>query len=335
MKYVECRGAPYAMGCCYGEAAREEIRFTVESNRHWFDTPRLGPWYGVASAIMAHYAPALLEELRGIADGAGVSPELLLAINFVDTFDNATNRCTPLLVHRSPDGAIVAKNNDAGASEECRFVTLCRYPDKGIPTLGVTYAGWISGLDAMNAEGLANTHGSVGSKFDKSGERLDIRLAMMQGMTQCRTVKEFLEYLRSVPLTGKGFSIALGDVSGETCFLDAAVPELVTRSHNEPFSFSTNLYRAPEVADMDQRTEAARALAMRRTAYIEGQARQPGTLDEVQVLLSDHSSPWAPCRHGGESVSVTQWSMICLPEKHEVLVADGFPCQAPYIKRVI
>ncbi|NMA42607.1 MAG: hypothetical protein GX946_04415 [Oligosphaeraceae bacterium] len=335
MKYIECSGSPYEMGCCYGETAREEIQFMVECNRHWYDAEHLATWQKLAVSVMACHVPELLEELRGMAAASSVSLEMLLAINFVDTFDNATNRCTPLLLHDSPQGPIVAKNNDAGEKEQCIFVTLKRCPSKGIPTLGVTYAGWLSGLDVMNEEGLANTHGSVGSKYDKSGLRLDIRLAMMQGMTQCRTTRELLDFLQRIPLTGKGFSIALGDKSGETCFLDAAVPRLVTHSHNVDFSFSTNLYRAAEVANMDQRTEAVRALATRRSAYIEKLQHKPEDLEQIQGLLRDHSSPWAPCRHGGESVSVTRWSMICLPQAGQVFVADGFPCQTPYLKYAI
>lgn len=335
MKYIECKGTPYAMGCCYGEEARDDVQITLSVARQWLAGSHLRPWSEMALAVMTKYAPDLLEEIRGLADGAKASLDEVLAINFVDTFDNATNSCTPLLVHDSPDGPVIAKNNDTGIMEQCRFVTLCRCPDRGIPTLGVTYAGWLSGLDVMNAEGLANTHGSVGSRFDKSGQRLDIRLAMMEGMGRCRTSRELLDYLHTIPLTGKGFSIAIGDRTGETCFLDAAVPNLVVRSRNEPFAFSTNLYRAPEVADMDQRTAEAKKIALWRTAYIEGLPHQPENLADIRNLLKDHSSPWAPCCHGGESAALTRWSMICLPQKHEMLVADGNPCQVPFVARTI
>jgi len=335
MKYIECMGKPFAMGCCYGEEAREDIQFTIRETVHRLASPRFQAWYATALEVMWRYAPSLLEEIRGLAAGAKVRTEDLLAINFVDTFDNDTNCCTALLVNRSPAGPIVAKNNDACIMEKCRFVTLYRRPEHGIPTLSVTYAGWISGLDSMNAEGLANTHGSVGSKFDKSGLRLDIRLAMMQGMSQCRTLAELMNYLQGIPLTGKGFSIAIGDATGETCFLDAAVPKLVIRNPNDAFAFSTNLYRAPEVADMDQRTEKAKIIARHRTAYIENLPARPGTLADIQNLLKDHSSPWAPCCHGGISEAMTHWSMICLPQKHEMLLADGHPCETAYVSRTI
>ena len=329
MKTIECCGTPREMGRQYGEGARDDIQYEVENLGQYFVTPRLDAFYAEADRILEKYLPDIREEILGIAEGANVDKKVLLAMNFVDTFDNHTNRCTPLLVKDSPDGVIAAKNNDAGAVEKCRFVTLIRRPDKGIPVLTTTYAGWLSGLDSMNAEGVANTHGSVGSKFDKSGERVDIRLAVMQVMRYCRNSADFLEKLSAYPLTGKGFSIAVGDRSGHTFFIDAAVPKLVKRSENVPFAWSTNLYCAPGVEFADERAADYRPFCVKRSEYIAAQ-NAPQNVEDVKKMLMDHSSCYAPCRHAGEAHSLTKWSMICLPRQGKVLIADGFPCCNPY-----
>ena len=329
MKTIECCGTPLEMGRQYGEAARDDIQYEVEYLGRTFITPQLSSFYNQAESILSEYLPDIREELHGIAQGANVDIKVLMAMNFVDTFDNITERCTPLLLRESPDGVIVSKNNDAGALEKCRFVTLIRKPLNGIPVVTVTYAGWLSGLDSMNAEGVANTHGSVGSKLDKSGRRVDIRLAVMQVMKECRNSAEFLQQLSAYPLTGKGFSIAVGDRSRNTFFIDAAVPELIKRSENEPFAWSTNLYYAPEVEFADERAADYRPFCVKRSEYIAAQ-NAPRNVEEVKKMLMDHSSCYAPCRHGGEAHSVTKWSMICLPEKNQVLVADGHPCENEY-----
>lgn len=331
MKVIECSGSPRTMGRQYGEGAREEILFEIEHLGRTFLRDSLISWYDRAERMLAEYLPDLREELHGIAEGAGVDHRLLLAMNFVDTFDDRTERCTPLLLHDSPDGMIVAKNNDAGVNEKCKFVTLIRRPDHGIPTVTITYAGWLSGLDSMNAEGLANTHGSVGSKFERGGDRVDIRLAVMHAMQTSRTSAEFLETLRKFPLTGKGFSIAVGDRTGYSFFLDAAVPKLVKRSENIPFAYSTNLYYAPEVEFADMRAPDYRPFCVERSRYIEKQ-EVPHDLAGIKRLLADHSCCYAPCRHGGDAHSITKWSLIALPEKGECYLADGLPCTAPYEK---
>ena len=331
MKVIECSGSPGAMGRQYGEGAREEILFEIEHLGQTFRRSELITWYDRAERVLSEYLPDLREELHGIAEAAGVDHRLLLAMNFVDTFDNRTDRCTPLLLHDSPDGMIVAKNNDAGADEKCKFVILIRRPDHGIPTVTVTYAGWLSGLDSMNSEGLANTHGSVGSKFDRSGDRVDIRLVVMHAMQTCRTAAGFLETLRRFPLTGKGFSIAVGDRTGHSFFLDAAVPKLVKRSENVPFAYSTNLYYAAEVEFADMRAPSYRPFCVERSRYIAAR-EAPHDLAGIKRLLSDHSSCYGPCRHGGVAHSLTKWSLIALPDKGECYLADGLPCEKPYEK---
>ena len=331
MKTIECCGSPRVMGRQYGEEAREEILFEMDCLGRTFQRPGLELWYARAERVLGTYLPELREELHGIAEGAGADHKLLLAMNFVDTFDDRTDRCTPLLLHDSPDGMIVAKNNDAGADEKNKFITLIRRPDHGIPTVTVTYAGWLSGLDSMNGEGLANTHGSVGSKFERGGDRVDIRLAVMHSMQYCRTSAEFLEKLQSFSLTGKGFSIAVGDRTGHSFFLDAAVPKLVKRSENVPFAWSTNLYSAPEVEFADMRAPDSRPCCVERSRYIAKQ-KVPHDLAGIKRLLSDHSCCYAPCRHGGEAQALTKWSLIALPEKGECYLADGLPCKEPYEK---
>ena len=330
MTTIECSGSPREMGRQYGEGARADIRYEVENIGVYYVKPeRLEGFFAEANRVLPIYLPDLYEELQGVAEGANVDFKILMAMNFVDTFDNKTERCTPLMLRDSADGVIVAKNNDAGEFEKCRFVTLIRRPDKGIPVVTVTYAGWLSGLDSMNAEGVANTHGSVGSKFPRSGDRVDIRLALMQVMKECRTSGELLEKLGRYPLTGKGFSIAVGDKYKNTFFIDAAVPKLVKRSENVPFSYSTNLYRAPEVEFADQRDPEARPFCARRSEYIAA-LPEPASLEDIKNMLRDHSSCCAPCRHGGEARSVTKWSMINLPEQGQILIADGHPCENKY-----
>lgn len=330
MKFIECEGTPLEMGKQYGEAARDEIVLSMELWKSWFSRyPVRKAFVAEAAAILEQYAPEVLEELRGMAAAAGVPEEFLLAVNSVDTFGNESERCTPLLLRYSSRGVIVAKNNDAPPEERFPFILRKGVPAHGLPFLQVTYAGWLSGLDMMNAEGLANTHGSVGSVFPKSGRRLDIRLRSYVLMRRCRSSEAFIGGLREVPLTGKGFSIALGDASADTAFIDAAVPEIAVRDRGREFDWSANLYRAPGLENADMRPPDRKRHCLARGEYL-SRLKPPSGLADVEALLRDHSSPCAPCRHGGQSGAVTVWSMVCLPEKRLLRVASGSPCNTPY-----
>lgn len=333
MKIVECRGSSRQMGEQYGETAREEIEFAFELWQPWFKKHPIRPFFvRETEASLERFAPEVLTELRGIAAGSNTPSEFILFLNFVDTFGPEIDRCTPLLLRHSPDGSVVAKNNDAGIEEKFPFIIRRGVPEKGLPFIQVTYAGWISGLDMMNAEGLANTHGSVGSVFPRKGQRIDIRLRLYELMKTCRKLDELISGLQEtqVPLTGKGFSIAAADRDGECAFLDAAVPVVMERSRNCEFSWSANLYETPGLENADARIPARKPFLRSRSRFI-AEKPIPADLAELKGILSDHSAPNAPCHHGDPvSGDITVWSMYCLPEKGRVGVADGNPCTAAF-----
>lgn len=327
IRFIETSGSPRQMGEQYGEAMRQEIHLSRELWAEWFKKfPVTDDFSRNVRQILVRYAPDILEEFSGLAAGSCTEENFLFAINFTDTFDDRTERCTPMFLRNDPDeGVIVAKNNDAGPLERFPFVVRKGTPAHGLPFVQITYAGWLSGLDMMNAEGLANTHASVGSVFPKSGLRMDIRLRMYQLMQFCRSAGELEQKLREVPLTGKGFAIAVGDARNDAFFLDAAVPELAVRARRENFAWATNLYMTPCLRHADTRPADRRDHCVKRYEYIRRQP-VPQNLSQIRDLLSDHSSPYSPCRHGGETLSVTTWSMIAWPRKRSVLYTDGNPC---------
>ncbi|NLE53729.1 MAG: hypothetical protein GX617_02220 [Lentisphaerae bacterium] len=321
---VECRGTPTAMGRQHGEASRRLIQDHLAM--HTFAPPeKLAAFHHAAAAILAARAPEILEEIHGIAEGALVDRHQLMALTFRN--DDA-ERCTPMIVRNSPEGTLVAKNNDGPIHEMFPFVICTRRPQHGLPTIGVYFAGLVCGLDMMNAAGLANTHGSVGSIFPKPVGGLDIRLWAYRLMNTCRTTADFIAGLRQIPLGGKGFSIAVGDAEAETAFIDAAVPQVAVRDRNSAFDFSTNLYRSPGLGNADRRPADKRLLCETRTEYLRRQA-PPQDLAGLQHLLRDHSTPNSPCRH---AASRTTDSMIFLVHSGKALISSGPPCRYPYLE---
>lgn len=331
LRYIECNGTSRQMGRQYGEAAREEIRQDIALRSKYWRNEKLNEIAEKINRVIQRFIPDVLEELEGIAEGADVNLSQVLLSNHVDTFGD-DDRCTPVMLRESPEGVIVAKNNDGPAHEKNPFVIRKCTPDNGIPFIHVTYAGWLCGMDAMNAAGLANTHGSVGSKFDKSGDRLDIRLYTYHLLRSCRSTAEFVAKLAgNIPLTGKGFSIAVGDKDGGTVMLDAAVPFVAVRDGNRQFCYSTNLYMSPGMENADMRPPEKRHVCVFRNGYLRWVESEcpPRNINDVKKILSSHE-PWAPCRHGGVHGSVTLWSMINLPQSGKVLLATGNPCCNEY-----
>ncbi len=331
LKVVECSGTPMKMGRQYGEQARAEIQLDLELRSKHLNMEKLKVFSTNVIRVLQAFLPEELEELKGIAEGAKVDLSLVLFANHVDTFGDNVERCTPVILRNSSDGTIIAKSNDGAVHENNPFIIRKCTPAKGIPFIQVTYAGWIGSLDCMNAEGLACTHGSVGSVFDKSGPRVDIRLKGYQLMRTCRTTDDFIAGLNETPLTGKGFNVAMGDAAGNTAMLDAAVPFIAISKRNKKFDYATNIYKSPGLENADMREPGKRDICVYRYGYLKWleETNPPENLDDIKKLLSCHE-PWAPCRHGGVHGSKTFWSMINLTKSRKVLVAHGNPCQNEY-----
>ncbi len=333
--HVVCRGSANECGRQYGEAARKFIALEAELFGYCGKvTDEMKNFAGFAARSIREYAPEILSELEGIASGSNLPLEVLLMMNVWESvaFKEMPDRCTTFLLRDSEYGTAVAKNNDGPEHERetAPFVLREVYPDKGIPFIQVTYAGWLSGLDMMNSEGLANTHGSVGSVLFRNGNRLDIRLQCYKLMKECRTVPEFCRRLPEVPLTGKGFSIAAADRNKNNAIVEAAVPQIVIREKDTGFAFSTNLYHVPELAGCDARTPEAKKLNSCRKEFLENR-KKPQTFEDLKSLMRTHGE-FAPCRHGNGKSSSTFWSMIALPEAGKVLIAPDAPCKSEYIE---
>ena len=331
---VECSGKPREMGRQFGEATREGVRHNVENWRPRRHTPEELAFFGALQDFLAGRAPDLLEEMEGVAEGSGAPVEDVLWLNHVPTFGPEwLGACTSMAVAAGPDGPVLGKNNDGGGDERRHaFAVRTTRPEKGLPMIQVTHAGSLSGLDAINAEDFANSHNSVGSRFDRSGERLDVRLRVYQLMAECRTTRGFIEGLiHGVGLTGKGFNIVAVDPSGETAVIEAAVPLIAWRDLGAPFVYATNHYLTDALKDHDGRDADGKRVSVCRVGYLEWVAatNPPRSAEDVRAILRSHE-PWAPCRHGGPHLSQTEWSIVALPRDRKLLFADGHPCETAY-----
>ncbi len=330
LPFVECYGSPREMGRQYGEAARDAIRINAEM---WVGSRfRLSEnFLGNVRDVCGRYVPRVFEELEGLAEGADVPLASILLMNHENTFEQSPPAgCTAMALGRSDRGPVLCKNNDIVPDGRIHVIRKC-LPNSGLPIIHVANAGWLSGLDALNAAGLATGHCSVPSPFDRSGRRLDIRLWMYHLAQTCRSAEEFLEVMNSVPLTGKGFNVVVADANGQTCVLEAALPILVRRDCGKEFVYATNHFVTEPLARTAQPTLEDRAVSLYRYGYLRWieQTQPPKTVEDLAALLRSHE-PWAPCRHGGPHVSSTAWSMIALPSERRMMAAAGAPCRNEY-----
>jgi isopenicillin-N N-acyltransferase-like protein len=178
---LEINGSPTERGRAHGEAARAEIArsldhyrrsFAVKPGLAWADVlARVGPW----RKLVGTHAPHLLEEMDGIAAGAGVHPDEVLALNargeiarnHASRFtEMETDGCSSfaLLPEATGDGHVYCGQNWDWRAETEATTVLIRIVQPPKPTVIMQVEAGQVGRHGVNSAGIAlNANGLDGA----------------------------------------------------------------------------------------------------------------------------------------------------------------------------
>jgi isopenicillin-N N-acyltransferase-like protein len=181
---IEISGPPAERGRAYGEAARTEIARSLDYYREAFAASSGLDWPGVLArarswrGIVDAAAPHLLEEMDGIAEGAGVAADDILALNargeIVRSHDSAfaampesTDGCSSfaLLPVASGDGHVYSGQNwDWRAPTEATTV-MVRVVQPPRPTIIMQVEAGQIGRHGANSAGIALNANGLDGRF--------------------------------------------------------------------------------------------------------------------------------------------------------------------------
>ena len=346
MKVIECRGSHARIGRAIGEGLREEMRQHIggfvlrPSEELVVEVLRF-------RASLEAQIPRVLEQMVGMAAGADVSLEEVLALNLPqgvgagDALDG--HGCTNVVFGDGPDGPLWGKNNDGAYppntgpvvnAEGRRPVAVLKlYPDDGIPALCVPFCGWLSGGDMLNAEGVAVGHSSVGSGLQQSRDHTPILQWMYWAMLNVRSAAEYVRMMTSRPTLGKGFSQTIVDRGGSMYSGEFVCPlAQIRRPESGAQAMNcVNYYQLPFLEGLDRRTPEGLANAHARRAFLDRAVGEGDRSVEHMKRLLQHHGDDSICRHGAGDTSHTEYSVIGVTEERKLLVADGNPCQTEYV----
>lgn len=318
MIHVTLCGSPYEIGYQHGQALRVLVDAMVkyESRRHAHVAPAPLNLDAVLEGVRSA-APALLEELRGIADGAELPFELLLQVNL-----RVLHYCTVVAFTRSDAGPLLGKNLDFALYAYQVLFTV--QPDEGYTMTHVGCAGSVASYGGLNAAGLAMGHAVV--PLDPAPEDGGLPVAFLRrlALQHSATVTEALALVGEHDAWRAGDNLLFLDRSGEAAVVEMRPGAQRVRRPAEDALWCTNCFVHPELA-------TGGAEARRRYLYVEKvlRAGQP-TLTRALLhrLLSSHDDQSPLCRDS------TQLSFVAYPASGGLEVADGYPCQAGYYKVV-
>jgi isopenicillin-N N-acyltransferase like protein len=360
---IEVAGGPYDMGREYGQqtdllvkkvvtgfidglcqATRTE-RARIAAEAHQYE-----------AAIQRITGTQYIEEMHGLADGAGVSYEDILVLNcgwdllnsLPTPQTHSDYMCSSLSAWggATTGGQVVCGHNDDGGRYIDEFLVLL----KGRPADGHAFVvplvpGYLGYHRMWNDQGVVLLGLSLedGCTDDEFEHNLPMWILLRHLAQTCGTTPDVVEALRGAP-PATAFNFLFADRSGESRIVEATArhqvvieaqpgtQDLVLTNHALVDSIKPVLVPRDHPSSTDYRYETVRRLLT--------QARGTVSLETAKTILSSHydasvgrvnPSLNSPCRHGeyeGKlSGTVSTVAIEVHADRVEAEISLGNPCE--------
>ncbi len=348
LKVVEVSGGSYEMGYQYGKAC-PEIATMLDIIREVFGgaerVRRLaGQYIPLYLPSAQAYAPEIIEEMRGMADGAGVAFEDIFFLNI--TYEIAVPTvmgCTSFAVTEgaTENGETFAGQNfDYLALWEDFMVLLKMKPVQGPAIMAVAPVGCL-GLIGLNSAGISLNLNLLRNKASLSPDGGVPTHIILRKALSCDTISRAIGLIVSAGRkSAKNYLLASGqgdiiDVETTSDDVDIQYPEdgILTHANH----FKAERFRPDDLAPLywpDSFLRSQRLFQLLRSRH--------GSLsvDVIKQLLADHNNhPNSVCRHPDPDNPLpmargmkTLVSIISCPGKQKAWIALGSPCENDYLE---
>ncbi len=347
---ISVSGGPRERGRAYGEQARDRIHGTIELYEQLIGYhtaltwPQIRDLAGPFAEPLNAYDERLLPEMEGIAGGAGVDAEDILAINLrtellsVRRAPGAASltECTVLsAISVDPPGhVLIAQNWDwtPRAAETC--VVLAATPTQGPGFVTVVEAGLLAKCGA-NTAGI----GVVTNALESSRDRGEPGVPFHAVLRRILTSSSFEEAVDAVmaPTRSSSGNYLIASADGRSAGLETGPggPEMVTRFEG-PGLVHTNHFLRTGAPFKDMALLEPGSTSRHRQERAAGglEARAGRGMQGLLEVLRDHEGrPGSVCKHRNQTLdqwddSVTVATMAADLTEGAIWVSQGPSCEA-------
>jgi isopenicillin-N N-acyltransferase like protein len=342
IEIVEIEGEPFARGRQYGARVAGAIRQNAAAYRRLI-AYHGGPQGAGATAaalafapILASHAPALLDEMRGIAAGAGLELADLLLINARSELMAAPlqgGECTALAATSPATAAgdvLLAQNWDWYTAVEAEPLLLRIRLPAGPEILTLAEAGQVAKI-GLNSAGLGVCLNFM--QHNHRGQGLPVHV-LLRLMLECETLGAAAWQAYGHPRAGAA-NILLAHAEGDILDLELTATAVDHHYGDAGWLVHANHFESPLLRGGDaglagSPSTLARAARARRLL-----AAQVGrvSLATFHAILCDHAYGHAAiCRHPDPALppqeqTETRASLIMELSERRLHLAAGQPCQ--------
>lgn len=361
-------GSPRQRGGQYGTQAAAEIRLSIASYARLFAYVRGLDWATTQHEalryvpVIERYAPDILDEMRGIAEGARVSFTEILALNVRTEllagwrselahpdFEEATRRnrradvpqhgeCTTIaaLPAATRNGTPLLAQNWDWYGEQRAACLVLRIEAEDQPTiLTLTEAGIVAKI-GLNSAGVGVCLNILLTDRDGQEPGMPVHVQLRR-VLQAHTVAEAIERVDEIPSAASS-CITVVDRSGAAVSLEVTPYGVGRLEPSADLLVHTNHCVTEAVAAYQQPILPISGTLPRfdrATAVLQEHRGQIDRATLIDVLRDHQDSPTCICRHGearsaGQYVAESVTGVILDVASGEMLVAAGIPCRVPF-----
>jgi isopenicillin-N N-acyltransferase like protein len=360
IQLLELSGSGRALGRQHGEALRSRIRDHLALREERMLAGASWTLAQFQDAVLCRtrflaaartHAPQLVEEVRGIAEGAGLSFERVFLAQLMDETgwlkaqweldyrDLDESHCSTVAVNAPRP--LLGQTVDMGEFADGWGVLIRHTAEDGRRMLRLTLPG-VVGIYGLNDAGLGLCLNAMSGRMSRSENGLGT-IFVARLLLECQTRAEAAALLRRIP-HASGEVYTVGDGGGADCW--EASPTLVARwaegadrlAHTNHPLLNGDIWLTPErISALPAHVQDLIALGAEnsaaRLAALEAGLQRAGAAPDVpaiQAVLASHDSELHPvCRHpAGPVRPMTNFALVMELGAEPVLhLAGGPPCR--------
>lgn len=342
---ITLTGSPYERGLKQGRSFKELIRAYHALRRSMFNPDN--PSEGAVSEIIEEVrggleakCPEVLEEMRGIAEGAGLRFAEILFINFASEVDKGVSGCTTILSLGDPTSAknmLLGKTRDLGSPLLYPFQTSVKIRRKDGDDIFVasSMAGILGAGFGVNRRGLALALNAA-DRIQDLGGKVGVQRSILarKALEECGGVNEAVAFLSHHNLAYCGALYILADSTGHGAIVEKSRVHQAVRSFERGTAVAANHFVEPSMRGYLAPLDGTSPLRLKRAGELSNPHQEGLTIPQTKRILKDHLhglSISSICRHTPTGPNTVAGYILEVGARR-THICDGHPCENPFKK---
>ena len=344
LSLIRIKGNPRTLGLQQGEQARAQIQRALDHYREVIPRTTRLSWeeaHREARKFLPYGEeafPQFVEEIRGIAEGAGVAFSEIWTLNCYEGLSEVEKRvwgCTSLALRseHTVDGHVFLAHNEDWSSVDQGSVYLIQAEPEDSPAfIGMTYGPLLVNI-GLNAEGIGV---AIDSVYPLDGGVGVPRVLFSRAVLSACTIGEAIR--ACVPkLRAGGYNYLLADSHGELYNVETSATTHNILYGDEGWLAHTNHYLSPSMQALEEPgTYASSHVRLNRAQRLLKEALGQVAVEGLQSILRDHVNyPNSICGHQDprdppHERDMTIVSLVMDLTEQVMWAAPGPPCEGEY-----